>query len=112
MVHPKKFGPHELVAGGRGAGAFEFKLQAFHMHIMTKNLAIMVPFLSFTYIYNVSKTHKHVHIDVTLVVKKNWCDENMCREGWKAIQMVVKYDNGTLMPLWVANFQFQNPLIF
>jgi hypothetical protein len=46
------------------------------------------------------------------VVKKNWCDENMCREGWKAIQMVVKYDNGTLMPLWVANFQFQNPLIF
>ncbi len=26
--------------------------------------------------------------------------------------MVVKYDNGTLMPLWVANFQFQNPMVF
>jgi hypothetical protein len=91
-------------------GGDEFELQAFHPHMMIMFLAVMAPFLSFTYICNANKTHNMFTLMLHL-----WFfffDVNMCREGWKPIQMVVKYDNGTLMPLWVANFQFQNPLVF
>jgi hypothetical protein len=42
---------------GEGGGAFKFKLQAFHMHMMTKKLVVIAPFLSFRDIYNASKSH-------------------------------------------------------
>jgi hypothetical protein len=38
-------------------GGDEFELQAFHPHMMIMFLAVMAPFLSFTYICNANKTH-------------------------------------------------------
>jgi len=38
-------------------GDFEFKLWTFCMQMMVKVLVALVPFLSFAFIYNVSKAH-------------------------------------------------------
>jgi len=38
-------------------GDFEHELRDLHMCMIAKMLVVLIPFMSFAYIYNVSKTH-------------------------------------------------------
>jgi hypothetical protein len=50
-------------------GDFKYKFRAFQVHIIVKLMAILVPFLSFTYTYSVSKVQNMLVLKLDLCFK-------------------------------------------
>ncbi len=66
--------------------------------------------LAFTSFYNVSKVHNMLALMLDSHFKS--LDVVKVFVGWaKMIQIMVKYDSKTLLPLLVATFHFLNPTI-
>jgi hypothetical protein len=89
---------------------FENKLRALQVSMVVEVQAILAPFLAFTYSYNVNKAHNMLALILDLWFKSLNAVKSFV--GWaKMIQIVVEYDNKTLLPLLVASFHFLNPTI-
>jgi len=70
----------------------------------------LAPFLAFTSSHNISKVHNMLALILDLWFKSLNVVKTFV--GWaKMIQIMVEYDNKTLLPLLVASFHFLNPTI-
>ncbi len=91
-------------------GDFENELRALQVHMMAKIQAILVPFLAFTSSNNASKAHNMLPLILNLWFKPLNVVKTFVGHA-KMIQIVVEYDNKTLLPLLLASFHFLNPTI-
>jgi hypothetical protein len=89
-------------------GDFEFELQALHLCMMAKMMAVLAPFLSFATTCTPSKAHNMLALMWDLCFK--CLDVVKAFVGWaKVMEMVVEYVINSLMLLVVVAFQLQNP---
>ncbi len=87
---------------------FENELGAQHVCMMAKVLAILAPFLAFTSSYNSSMAHNMLALILDLWFKSLNVVKAFVGRA-KMIQIVVEYDNKTLLPLLMVSFHFLNP---
>jgi hypothetical protein len=91
-------------------GDFENELGALQVRMMAEVQAILASFLAFTSFNNVSKIHKMLALILNLWFKPHNVVKTFVGRT-KMIQIVVEYDNMTLLPLLEASFHFLNPTI-
>jgi hypothetical protein len=85
----------------RGDFEFEFGdiLGALRVHMMAKVKAILIPFLAFTFSYNVNKAHNML----ALMLNSHFKSFDVVKvfvEWAKVIQIVAKYDNKFYNHCW------------
>ncbi len=86
---------------------FEFELQSLCIHMIAKVHAILAPFLAFASTYSANKAYNMLAWMLDPHLKS--LDATKTFVGCvKVTQMVVWYDNKTLMPILVVAFQFLN----
>jgi hypothetical protein len=88
-------------------GDFDSELQALRMRIMGEIMAILTPFFAFASTYITTKAHNMLALMLDLHFKSLDVVKGFVGKA-KVIQIVVKYDNKSLMPLLVATFKIQN----
>jgi len=76
--------------------------------MMVEAQVVFVPFLAFTSSYNVSKVHNMLTLMLDLCFKSLDVVKVFIGQA-KVIQIVVEYDNKTILPLLVVAFHFLNP---
>lgn len=88
-------------------GDFDFELQTLHMRMMGEVMVVLVPFFTFASTYITTKAHNMLVLMFDLHSKSLDVVKGIVKKV-KFIQMVVKYDNKSLMPLLVVAFKIQN----
>jgi hypothetical protein len=87
---------------------FEFELQALHLRMMAKVMAILAPFLSFATTCTLSKAHNMLALMLDSRFKCLDVVKTFVGHA-KVMEMVAKYDIKSLMSLVVVAFHLQNP---